>query len=457
MLKLTEREPRKVYLERFVFMALLLVPAAFLQGMRVVFVAAASVLACMITDAVWCLVRRIRYDIKDFTVPFWGLASALMMPVNISVGLILLACILCISVGKHLFGSSDNIVFCPPAVSTAFLLICYPTDMLYFPRYGEKVALFEQYAGTLSRSVEYSLNLHSVPTQTISDVLMGFVSGPIGSVHIAVILVCGICMAFRRSSSALVTLPCVLAAGSLAAMFPRAGFSAMESVAYELSSGYILFGTVFLAAEPFRTPKTKAGKIMYGFTLGYTTMMFRFFGKTEGCFVFALLITCALSVSFDRAVENFLYWKKTYLTSFEKSKTQAQSGTPKLTDTQEIVLPEKYRYNTPPIDNKITKKRLRKAPEKADTEIDTKADTEADDDVKIAPDYGSAPHNSEPADIPSFDIADDEPDTSISDSDVDSILDSILNPKGNGTSRIEQLRRQRINNTAEEDNSNEQE
>lgn len=448
MLKLTEREPRRVYLERLVIMALLLVPSAVLQGTRALFVAALSVLTCMITDGVWCLVRRIRYDIKDFAVPFWGLASALMMPVNISAGLVVLAGILCISVGKHLFGSSDNIIFCPPAVSTAFLLICYPADMLYFPRYGEKVAAFEQYAGTLGRSIEYSLNLHSVPTQSISDTLMGFVAGPIASVYIAVILVCGICMAFRRSSGALVTLPCILTAAALAALFPRASFSAGESVVYELSSGYIVFGTVFLAAEPFRAPKTTPGKIMYGFTLGYTTMMFRFFGKTEGCFIFALLITCTLSVSFDRAVENFLYWKKTYLSSFEKSKTQAQVGVPKLTDTQEIVLPEKYRYNTPPIDGKVKKIRRHRKPE-----------AETDDDMRIAPDYGSASQSPSADEAPDTGINTEintETGAEISERDADDILENIFTPGEDGFSRIEQLRRSRINNTAEEDNNDEQ-
>ncbi|MDE6732877.1 MAG: RnfABCDGE type electron transport complex subunit D [Oscillospiraceae bacterium] len=450
MLKLPEREPQRVYLERMVIMSLLLVPSAVLQGTRALLVAALSVLTCMITDGVWCLVRRLRYDIKDFAVPFWGLALALMMPVNISAGLVVLAGILCISVGKHLFGASDNIIFCPPAISAAFLIICYPSHMLYFPRYGEKVAAFGSYAGTLGRSIEYSLNLHSVPSQSIGDTLMGFVSGPIASVYVGIILVCGICMAFRRSNNGFVTLTCVLTAAGLAALFPRADFSAGESVIYELSSGYILFGTAFLAAEPHHAPKTTPGKIMYGFALGYTTMMFRFFGKTEGCFIFALLITNALSASFDRAVENFLYWKKTYLSTFENSKTQAQVGAPKLTDTQEILLPEKYRFNTPPIDGKITKKkRSKKSPEAAPEPPKLE-----DEDVKIAPDYERAYENSD--DAPNYELlAKIENIQTIVDYDEQDILET----GEDGISRIEQLRQQRqpgINHITEEENKDDE-
>lgn len=357
MFKLTEREPRKVYLERFVLMALLLVPSVFLQGTRGAFIAAISILSCMITDAVCCLMRKIRYDIKDSAVPFWGMAAALMMPSTIHVGLVILSSVICIAVGKHLFGGSDNIIFCPPAISAAFLIICYPANMLYFPRYGDKVDAFAQHPGTLVRSLEYSLNLHNVPSQSLGDTVMGLAPGSIAAGYIVVILICGICMIFRRSNSGLVVLPCLLTAGLLAFLFPRAGVSGLDSMVYELSSEYLVFGTVFLAAEPYRIPQKTAGKILYGIVLGYTTMMFRFFGKTEGSFLFALLITCALENSFDRVVENVVYWKKTYLNTFEKSKTQIQGGAVKLTDTQEIEIPEKYRYNTPPIDNKITRKR----------------------------------------------------------------------------------------------------
>lgn len=397
MFKLTERNPSGVYLERFFLMTVLLIPAAYLKGSRVITVAAASVLSCMLADAVCCLIRRIKYDAKDYAVPFWGLACAMMMPVNISAGMIILSSLVCIVVGKHLFGGSDNIVFCPPAISTAFLIICYPADMLYFPRHGEKIAAFTSFDGTLARGLEYSLNLENIPSQSLSDIVMGFIPGSIAAVYTVVILICGICMMFRRSNSAAACGACLLTAGILAFAFPRPEVDRFTSVVYELSSGYLMFGTVFLAAEPYRCPKSIAGKIFYGIMLGYTTMMFRIFGKTEGAFLFALLVTCALENAFDRVVENVIYWKKTYLNTFEKSKEQIQTGTVKLTDTQEIELPEKFKYNTPPIDNKIKKlKRSRKndkipdkisddkitenPAENAETQADgTAAEKEADD------------------------------------------------------------------------------
>lgn len=367
MTKFTAREPNKVYLERFIIMAMLLVLSTRMQGFRALAVAIFSVALCMVTDLICCLIRKIPYSPKDMAVPFWGLAAALMMPVSVPYVLVALSALICIVVGKHLFGASDNIVFCPPAIAAAFLIICYPSELLYSPKYGGgQMPVFGEYGGALTRSVEYSLKLGNVPTGSVWDILMGFVSGTIGTVYILVILVCGICMIFHRSNSGCAVISCLVTAGVLAFFFPRINVSGIQSVFYELSSGYLLFGTVFLAAEPYRMPEKAMGRVIYGMVLGYITMMFRVFGQTEGSFLFALLITGALGSSFDRVVENIVYWKRTYINSFEKSKTQAQRGDIKLTDTQEIVLPEKYRYNTPPIDGEVKKKRRRFKDDKGD-------------------------------------------------------------------------------------------
>lgn len=350
-----EREPRKVYLERLILMAALLAPTIFFQGARAAVVCAESIVLCMATDFICCKLRRIPYDFKDTAVPFWGLAAAMMMPSSISFLMVALSSVLCIGVGKHLFGGSDNIVFCPPVISAAFILICYPAEMLYAPKYGDKIPIFGGSDAVLVRSSEYALKLGNTPSAGIMDTLLGHTAGTIGTIYILVIAVCGICMMIRRSNSLCAVLSCLAVCGIFAFFFPRADVSGWESVFYELSSGYLLFGTVFLAAEPYRCPEKLMGKIIYGGILGYITMTFRIFGKTEGSFLFALLIVGALGSSFDRLVENLSYWRKTYLTSFEKNKTSVQKGGVKLSDTQEIVLPEKYKYETPPIDSAVKK------------------------------------------------------------------------------------------------------
>lgn len=359
---ITERDPRKLYLERFVFMAALLIPAVFRGGIRPLIISAVCIIFCMLTDWACCKIRRIKYDIKDTAVLFWGLACAMLMPAGIPHVLAALASVICIALGKHIFGGNENLVFSPPAIAIAFLIICYPGDMLYYPKAGEVIPMFSEYTGTFARSVEYSIKLGSVPSQSVTDILLGNVPGAIGTVNILVILVIGICMLIKHSTSFTAMISALATVCAISAVYPRIDVDPLMSIFYELSTGSLLFGIIFLAAEPYILPKRRAARVIYGVVLGYTVMMFRSFGKVEMCFVFALLITNALSCCFDTIVENILWWKRNYISSFEKNKSRAQQGGIKLTDTQEIELPKKYHYNTPPIDSKIKRRRPIAAP-----------------------------------------------------------------------------------------------
>ena len=357
MTSVVARDPCKVYLERFVFMAALLIPAFFLGGARPVAVSVFCLIICVIADFICCKIRRIEYDYKDYSVLFWGLSVSLVMPAGIPYIHVALAAVICVVIGKHMFGGKENVVFSPAAIAASFLIICYPAEMLYFPKVGEKVPVFADYSGMLVRDIDNAMKLGNVPPQSILDILMGNVPGAIGSVSILVIAVCGICMMIRRNTSICALVSCFLTVCMLAFFFPRIEVSPARSIFYELSSGYLLFGMVFMAAEPYIIPQRRGARVIYGVVLGYTTMMFRYFGQTEGCFMFALLITNALSCGFDTIIDNLSYWKKAYIGSYEDSKNAAQRGNIKLTDTQEIQLPAKYRYNTPPIDSKVKKHR----------------------------------------------------------------------------------------------------
>lgn len=102
--------------------------------------------------------------------------------------------------------------------------------------------------------------------------------------------------------------------------------------------------------------------MLYGIALGVITVIFRNSANIEGIFVFSLLIVNALSLYLDKLAfvigvqtKQLLRYLKHNLGSFERMTEDAKQGkTPKLSDTQEIMI-EPVNYNMPPIDNKVTK------------------------------------------------------------------------------------------------------
>lgn len=214
----------------------------------------------MLTDWACCKIRRIKYDIKDTAVLFWGLACAMLMPAGIPHVLAALASVICIALGKHIFGGNENLVFSPPAIAIAFLIICYPGDMLYYPKAGEVIPMFSEYTGTFARSVEYSIKLGSVPSQSVTDILLGNVPGAIGTVNILVILVIGICMLIKHSTSFTAMISALATVCAISAVYPRIDVDPLMSIFYELSTGSLLFGIIFLGGGAVYPPETPGGK-----------------------------------------------------------------------------------------------------------------------------------------------------------------------------------------------------
>ena len=362
-----QRKPRSIYGDQLICLAALMGMSVWQSGWRALVICIGSVLVCIIADIVFCRMTKKTYNPKDLSTIAAGLCIALMMPASVHYGIVAGGALLAIAV-KHIFGGKDNYIFNPTCVAIAFLIICYPNDMLSYPAAGSKPELWGDTGVQLVSGIEsYLLKLGTAPTVNYENFMLGNFAGPMGTTHILIIAVCGICLMFRRSLSPLVMLCGLGSYCALTALFPV--FSNIgDTLMLELSAGYLLFGFVFLAADPQTMPATAAGKIVYGLVIGIVGCLFRHFGKVEGSFIFVLLIANALSLHLDEAcayigarIKQAAGYLHDNMGRFEALRDSAENESrPKLTDTMEIIVPP-TNYNMPPIDNKVTKINRRKS------------------------------------------------------------------------------------------------
>ena len=241
--------------------------------------------------------------------------------------------------------------------------------MLLYPGRGIKPSVFGAIGSDqlVSGIESYLLKLGTAPSVSLQDILIGNYVGPLGTTHFLVLAVCGICLLARRSSSLLVTISGLGSYCALTALFPVYN-SIGDTLALELIGGYLLFGFVFLAGDPQTAPKTTAGKIAYGLIIGIVGCLFRHFGKVEGSFLFVLLIANALSLHLDTVcaaagvqLKRMFSYLFRNMGRYERLRESAKDGGGKrLSDTMEIIVPP-TNYNMPPIDNKVTKIKRKKA------------------------------------------------------------------------------------------------
>lgn len=361
------KKPRSVYADQILFMATIVFLAVYNYGFRALSVCIVSVLACIIVDMLGCFFSKKEYNVKDLSTIAYGLALALMLPASVDYYIVLLGAVLTITV-KHIFGGKDNYIFNPTAVAIAFLIMCYPTKVLMYPEKGVQMPIFGTVDVALSSGIESNfIKNGSMPDLSVLDILMGNFLGPMGTTHILVLAVCGICLMFRKSISFFSTIGgMAVMAGLTYLITPTA-----EMVTFQFINGFVLFGFIFLASDPQTLPYTNGGRLLYGLSLGIITTVFRQTANIEGVFVFSLLVVNALSLYLDRlaynigtATANGVKTLGRYLGTFERVQKNVKQGkttdTPNIGDTQELII-EPVNFNMPPIDSKVTKvKRRRK-------------------------------------------------------------------------------------------------
>lgn len=361
------RKQKSIYGDQLLCLLALLGLSVWLSGWRALVIAAICVITCMISDALFCRMSKKTYNPKDLSTLAAGLCIALMMPASVNYGIVVGGGLLAMGL-KHIFGGKDNYIFNPTAAAMAFLIICFPQDMLLYPAAGVKPPVFGMLGSEqLFSGIEsYLLKLGTAPSVSFQDILIGNYVGPLGTTHFLVLAVCGICLLARRSLSFLVTVSGLGSYCALTALFPVYN-SIGDTLMLELIGGYLLFGFVFLAGDPQTTPKTSAGKIAYGLIIGIVGCLFRHFGKVEGSFLFVLLIANALSLHLDTvcaatgaALKRMFSYLFRNMGRYERLRETAKEGGGKrLSDTMEIIVPP-TNYNMPPIDNKVTKIKRKK-------------------------------------------------------------------------------------------------
>lgn len=357
------RKQKTVYADQLLCLLPLLGLGIWKSGARALVIAAVSVLVCMLSDLVFCRMTKKTYNPRDLSTFASGLCIALMMPASVSYGIVACGAFLAMGI-KHIFGGKDNYIFNPTAAAIAFLIICFPREMLLYPANGVRPDIFTGAAGTelVSGIESYLMKIGTAPAVTFRDLLIGNYVGPLGTTQLLVLTVCGVCLLARRSASLLVTLSGLGSYCALTALFPIYN-SIGNTILLELTGGYLLFGFIFLASDPQTLPKTAAAKIPYGLLIGVLGCLFRHFGKVEGSFLFVLLIANALSLNLDTLCASALLKLRraaAYLLRnmgrYEKLRETAgdDSARKRLTDTMEIIVPP-TNYNMPPIDGKVTK------------------------------------------------------------------------------------------------------
>lgn len=268
-----------------------------------------------------------QYTINNLIAPLISaLIYALIMPAGCSGYVVFIGALFGILIGKMIFGGLGSNIFNPAATGRVFVGVCFGSKLVY-GQGGVDVAA----SGTPLAIVKGNLGMigSALHEYSLLDLFLGQIPGSMGEVCSILILVGGIYLFARRSAdlraclSMIGSFAIVTLVVSLTTYFiwtnqehtadVIGGWNAFDLFMYEMLSGGLLFGAVFMITDPVTSPTTKFGRIAFGAMAGIITALVRYCGAYPEGVAFSILIANMFAPAMDhllRGKKNTYTWKQ---------------------------------------------------------------------------------------------------------------------------------------------------
>jgi Na+-transporting NADH:ubiquinone oxidoreductase subunit B len=240
-----------------------------------------------------------------------GMLVPLIVPVDIPLWMLAVAVAFGVVIGKEVFGGTGMNILNPALTIRAFLFFAYPTWMS-----GDKV--WVEGAVARDQAIAAGEKLDAVSGETILgsyaqnnsvvydywDMFWGIIPGSVGETSKFLIVIGALILIFTKVGSWRIIVSTLIGAITMGLIFNGvvdAGWIGETSKFYGLMNvpfwqhliiGSILFGAVYMATDPVTASQTNKGKWIYGFLIGFISIMIRVFNPAypEGVFLAILLM-----------------------------------------------------------------------------------------------------------------------------------------------------------------------
>ena len=294
---------RGVMWDAIVALGFLYAMAVYYYGPRALVLGIGSALFCTVLDALTTRMAGRGPNVRDFSAPVTGLILPLMMPASIPYFVVAIAGAFAILVAKAPFGGTGHNVFNPAAAGFSFVVFCFGELLFTYPPAAMRLPLWGVIEFTAPVSPAFIMMVGGTPRHDVLDMILGNYPGPMGATNILILIACLLYLVFRGTVRWSLPLSFFGTVALIAFLFPRGPATGLASVGFELATGLLFFGGIFLLGDPVTTPKRESAKIAFAVCSGIAVMLFRHFGNMEEQITYALLLMNATVWGFDMAGE----------------------------------------------------------------------------------------------------------------------------------------------------------
>ena len=296
-----DESTRRIMQDVLIALAPSMLVAVYFYGLSAIKLLLVAVIACMGAEfLIQKYLMRTKVTVTDLSAAVTGVLLALNLPPTAPWWVIVIGSVVAIGVAKMTFGGLGHNIFNPALVGRVFLLISFPVVMTDWTvpsswfRPGvdavtgaTPLALIKEGLAQ-GQTVEQILSAN--PDLTYGQMLFARAGGSAGEASALAIILGFVYLLIRRVIRPHIPVTIVLTIAVMTGIFWLIDPSQYTDPLFNILTGGVLLGSVFMATDYVTSPMTAKGMVIYGIGIGIITVLIRFFGSYPEGVSFAILI-----------------------------------------------------------------------------------------------------------------------------------------------------------------------
>ena len=257
------------------------------------------IVSCVITEAIFQRLRGKKIRVGDGSAILTGLLLAMIIPPDLPLWAAALGSVFAIGIGKECFGGLGCNIFNPALLGRAFLSAAFPAFMTVYTK---------PYAVTSLAAAKAALGVDAVTTATplglmkfegaatdTMSVFLGNVAGSVGETSAIALLIGGAFLIIKKYADWRIPLAYIGTTALFGGIMYMISPDSYPSVAFQLLSGGLLIGAIFMATDPVTSPVTKKGRWIFAIGCAFLTVTIRLWGGLPEGVMYAILLMNAVT------------------------------------------------------------------------------------------------------------------------------------------------------------------
>lgn len=271
-------------------------------GMAAVIRVAVSVVCCVFFE--WAYRKLMKKDstIHDLSACVTGVLMVFCMPAGVPIFVVVLGSFFAIVLAKQLYGGIGKNFMNPALVGRALMMAGYALFMTTWKVPTSLAGVVDGTTMATPLGALYGGTAADMPAYfTLGNLFLGKIPGCMGEISTLALLIGGAYLLFRGVISWRIPGTFIGTVAVLTLLFGREGYGNVEWMLYNLCSGGLMLGAIFMATDYCTSPVTPNGQLIFGVGCGILTVLIRYFGGYPEGVSYAILIMDLLTWAIDKA------------------------------------------------------------------------------------------------------------------------------------------------------------